>query len=364
MKQIRIAYFISPHGFGHASRACSIMIELTKIYPEIRFEIFTKVPKWFFQDSLVANFGYHPFLTDVGLVQESPLKENLDETIKALSGFFPFRKSIIKNLSEKVKKLKCKIIICDISPLGIAVAHESGICSILIENFTWDWIYREYAKYNSGFLPYVEYLKNQFKLADYHIQTEPVCGKRKSDLTVPPISRGKRKNSTEVRKILGIKQNSKVVMITMGGIREKNNFLKSLQKLSGIIFIIPGGSLKKTKQDNLILLPFHSEFFHPDLINASDAVVGKAGYSTLAEVYASGVPFGYITRSMFRESKVLMQYIKKNMQGIAINENQYIKGRWIKKIPLLLSLPKKPGRENGAGPSAEFIYKITCKNVG
>ena len=37
-------------------------------------------------------------------------------------------------------------------------------------------------------------------------------------------------------------------------------------------------------EKNLILLPHHSVFFHPDLVNASDAVVGKLGYSTLAAV--------------------------------------------------------------------------------
>ena len=30
--------------------------------------------------------------------------------------------------------------------------------------------------------------------------------------------------------------------------------------------------------------------FHPDLVNASDAVIGKAGYNTLAEVFYAGTP--------------------------------------------------------------------------
>jgi hypothetical protein len=39
-----IAYFISPHGFGHASRAAAVMEALYKIESSIRFEIFTTTP--------------------------------------------------------------------------------------------------------------------------------------------------------------------------------------------------------------------------------------------------------------------------------------------------------------------------------
>ncbi len=55
----RIAYFISPHGFGHAARAASVMEAIHEIDPSIRFEIFTASPSWFFQDNLSGLFNYH-----------------------------------------------------------------------------------------------------------------------------------------------------------------------------------------------------------------------------------------------------------------------------------------------------------------
>jgi hypothetical protein len=48
----RIAFFISPHGYGHAARAAGIMEALSGLDPLIRFELFTMVPRWFFADSL------------------------------------------------------------------------------------------------------------------------------------------------------------------------------------------------------------------------------------------------------------------------------------------------------------------------
>ena len=57
---MRIAYFVTPHGFGHAARAAAVMVALQEIDPAIQFDIFTQVPRWFFQDSLVRDVHYYP----------------------------------------------------------------------------------------------------------------------------------------------------------------------------------------------------------------------------------------------------------------------------------------------------------------
>ena len=58
----RIAYFISPHGYGHAARASAVMDAIHDISPSLRFEIFTTVPQWFFEQSLTGPFAYHSFI--------------------------------------------------------------------------------------------------------------------------------------------------------------------------------------------------------------------------------------------------------------------------------------------------------------
>ena len=70
----------------------------------------------------------------------------------------------------------------------------------------------------------------------------------------------------------------------------------------------------------------------------ADAVVGKVGYSTLAEVYHAGVPFGYVMRSNFRESEPMAAFIEKEMQGVYLKESEFSSGRWIAKLQDLLNL--------------------------
>ena len=111
--------------------------------------------------------------------------------------------------------------------------------------------------------------------------------------------------------------------------------------------------------DNLALLPHHSDFFHPDLINACDAVIGKLGYSTLAEIYHAGVPYGYIPRSTFKESEALEAFVKNQMNGCAISESQFQEGSWVSFLPEILALPRiKRDDLNGAVEAARFVCKV------
>ena len=74
--KIKIAYFISPHGFGHAARSAAIMEALNEINDNIEFHLFTLVPRWFFKNSKISNFKYNELLSlniqavIVGLLQE------------------------------------------------------------------------------------------------------------------------------------------------------------------------------------------------------------------------------------------------------------------------------------------------------
>jgi hypothetical protein len=352
-----VAFFISPHGYGHAARASAIMAALQGRNPSVRFEIFTTVPVRLFQKSLTGPFDYHPLLTDIGLAQVSPLRQDMGRTLELLDRFLPFREDQIGALARWLRALGCALVVCDIAPLGIAVARAAGLRSVLVENFTWDWIYQDCADRSGRLGDHARYLASQFRNADYHIQTSPVCRPVSADLTTGPVSRRPVESRQSIRRALGVPEQVSLVLITMGGIQTRYHFLERLTAaLPEIAFVIPGAAATLEIRANLILLPQHSDFFHPDLINAADAVVGKVGYSTLAEVYWAGLPFGYVARPAFRESALLVDYIGRHCRGIAINAEEFEKGLWVDIVPRLLDLPRIERRgDNGAVQAAAFL---------
>jgi len=356
--KIAIAYFITSHGFGHAARASAVMNAIGAKWPFVHFEIFTQTPEWFFKDSLNVSYAYHPEMTDVGLAQTSPFCFDENKTLDALDVFLPFDETRVAALADLVNRRHCQLIVCDISPLGIAVARKARLTSALVENFTWDWIYESYLSLNRRFEKHIDYLKNIFTSVDIRIQAEPVCRHLPSALCVSPVARHSITPPSETRKKLGIPLSAAMVVITLGGIPAQSGFAEALKNYpEPVYFVLPGAAPEASglgrKQGHIVLLPRHSGFYHPDLIAAADAVVGKLGYSTLAEVYHAGVPFGYIPRSDFRESGVFESYIEKNMNGMRISEPDFYSGRWLSQLPGLLGQPQKTVNEqNGADEAA------------
>jgi len=329
------------------------------LQPGVEFELFTNVPEWFFEDSLSCKFLYRSLLTDVGLVQKGPFETDFPHTLRLLDDFYPVNPETTDRIAGVLSEARSRLVVCDIAPMGIVAAGRAGIPCVLVENFTWDWIYEDYAGEHEEFSKHVDYLKTVFSSADYHIQTSPVCRPGRPDLCASPVSRKPRLPASEVRKEIGVGEDIKVVLVTTGGIPSRFPFIEKISSGQGVVLLIPGAGERKQVRSNIILLPHRSGFFHPDLVNASDAVVGKAGYSTLAEVYWAGVPFGYVIRTGFRESGVLASFIENNMQGIPISAEDLHEGTFISRVPELLSM--KLGRRdgvNGADQIAEAILGL------
>lgn len=357
--QRSLAYVISPHGFGHAARSSAVMAAIHDLDPGICFDIFTTVSPRFFQDSLSGPFRCHPVLTDIGLAQKSPFEEDLDETVRQLDGFLPFNSAVLDDLSAMLRHLGCKLVICDIAAIGIAAAQKARIPSVLVENFTWDWIYESYQKKETGFQRHIDYLKTIFSQADVHVQAEPVCRPVSADITVPPVSRRPKTPRPDTRRKLGVPEDQPLILISTGGIPEDYYFDDILKQKRDMRFILAGFGNALEQKENLIYLPRHAGVYHPDIVHAADAVVGKAGYSTLAEVYHAGLPFGYISRPAFREADILDRFIHDRMVGLEIGEHEFRAGDWVRCIDELLQ-PVRRRRvrtDNGAIRIADLVMR-------
>lgn len=299
---MNIAFFISSHGYGHAAREAAIMAALKSRSSNISISIYTETPVSFFRQSRITEFQYHVVKTDIGLVQSSPFQSDLAATIRRLKEWNESFEACSSEMAASLNKSHTDLVISDISPLGIASARKAGIPGILIENFTWDWIYEPFLPDYPELKLIIEEFRVVYESADFHLQLEPVCRlSEKSSLTIPLVSRPPLKSRTETRHVLGILPDQRLGIISMGGIRIPDN----------VRVAVLGNFESVTTVGNLIQIPHESDFYHPDLVTAADFVIGKAGYSLIAEVITQGKPFGYINRSDFRESPCLDQFLRK-----------------------------------------------------
>lgn len=357
---LKLAWFISPHGFGHAARASAMMDEVFRLRPGAVFEVFTTVPEWFFAASLSAPFNYHPCRCDVGLVQRSALEEDIGATVERLDAADLLAEATVNTLAAQVVSLGCQAVVADISPQGLAVARAAGLPSILVENFTWDWIYRAYAARWPSLSRWVELFEAEFIQCDLRIQAEPWCRPVDGALRVPPISRRPRNGRESIRKDLGIEEGNPMLLVSMGGIPWRFSGLERAAQAQGLTVVVPGGGTTEARNGSLIVLPHHSRFHHPDLVHAADGVLAKLGYSTIAEVWSAGGSLGWIGRPSFPESAEMARWVRQHLGGAEISRDELVEGRWVARLGEIVEATRSSAapRRGGAPAAATAVLDI------
>lgn len=363
-----IAYFVSSHGFGHAARSAAIIDRLCALEPNLRVEVFTGTPDWFFEQSfgpslrLGERIHLRPWTTDVGLVQKTALAEDLQASAAQLGRWLPLSANAVAEAAEAVRRSAAQLVVCDISPLGLAVARHLHLPSVLVENFTWSWIYRGYGA--PELEPFVRHLDPLFHSPHLHLRTEPCCGPSQGDAEVlAPIARPSRRGRREVRGSLGLDGDAPLVLVTMGGVPWAFDHLDRhlearADRLGDLHLVVAGGADRITRRGRHLLIPHRSELYHPDLVNAADAVVGKLGYSTVAEVAQAGARLGYIPRPRFPESPELESWVEKHLSCRRVEPDELVDGAWLDHLADLLRRPRRPPLGGGGEQAARRILDL------
>ncbi len=323
---------------------------------DVRIELFTTVPAWFFEQSGCRHLKMNSVQADVGFAQRTPLHEDLPETVNRLDRWLPFKESLVADLAQHIRQARCVAVVCDISPLGIAAAHAAGVPSVLVENFTWDWIYAAYPE-SSALQRHGARLAFWFERADWRIQTEPVCRRiPRADMVSAPVGRKPRQERYKTRAQLGLTDDARVALVSFAG-RGDWTLPELAAACPDIFFVAPGFSGGGEAHERVIM-PAMDAFYHPDLVEAADMVIAKTGYSTVAEAYWAGRPLGYMKRPRFPEHAILADFIKRRGLGLEVPAEGGRAAALADAIRRLLAMrPVAPEGENGADQIAGFLLE-------
>jgi hypothetical protein len=351
-----IAAFVSPHGFGHAARSSAVMLAAME-QGGARFDVFTTAPRWFFEESLGGAFRYHEEVVDVGFRQRSALHVDVDATVAALRDFLPLHEERVSALAAKVRAMGCRAVLSDIAPLGIAVAERAGLPSVLVENFSWPWLYEPYAAHRPELKAFGDELARWTARASVHVQARPMCEPNPALEAVDPIGRPPRDGRKEVRGTLGVPEGVPLVVVTMGGYEEDLSFLPRLEAVSDTHFLVTGAH-RTERQGRVHLYDNRTPLYMPDVLRAADAVVAKLGYGMVAEVWAEGLPFAQVTRPGFREMAALEAFADEQLAGFRLSDGDFAAGAWIDRLPELLATDRRPHEGGGAGRVSEILLEV------
>jgi hypothetical protein len=346
---VTIVFYISGHGFGHASRSIELLTELAARRPDARLLVRTSVPLWLFRATAPAHVEVRPIETDTGVTQIDSLNVDEPETARRAASFYG---TFDRRADEEAAFLtaeRATVVLGDIPPLAFTAAARAGVPSVAIANFTWDWIYRAYDAFGRDGAGVIDVVRDAYATATRALRL-PLHGGFDAMAAVtsdiPFIARRSRRDAAETRERLGIAGDRPFVLACF----------------SGADIDLPYQNLADT--EHLTVLAPEREapagLTYPDLVAAADVVVSKPGYGIVSECIANGTPFLYTSRGRFVEYDVFVAGMPRVLRCRYLDRSDLLAGRWAGAVRALLAQPSPPetARVDGALVAAEEILGL------
>lgn len=277
---MKYAFYITNHGFGHASRNVPIIKKILKDNLSNHIYIKTDAIRCDFLKRNLSEFieqiSYHEDCKENGLIlQTGKMIPDLVKMKKVITTDFLYWNQYIERESQFLLDNKIDVVVADIIPWAIKAAKLCKIPSVLIGNFNWSEMYKSYYG-KEIWEPY----SNCYKLADkaiwYEIHAKELHNYCRNFECVSLVSRTA--DTDEVKKIQS--QFSKnIIFVSLGASAElsKSIYVEDLP----YEFLITRGLNLEGK--NVHVLP-DNMINTPDYIAASKYVIAKGGWSTVAEI--------------------------------------------------------------------------------
>jgi UDP:flavonoid glycosyltransferase YjiC (YdhE family) len=347
---VSVVFYISGHGFGHASRSIEIINALIDRRPHQRVIIRSSVAPWLVERTARPGVVLSPAEVDTGVVQLGSLNLDATESIRRAEAFMATLDQRVATEAAFLRANGAVMTISDLPALGIAAGNAVGIPALASGNFTWDWIYEHYqdGAHVARQIGYVyKYTTRALRMPMWGgFETMPEI----SD--IPFVARRSRRDPDDVRDALGIPIDQRVVLTSFGGYGLDGLNEHALRSLDGYHVLLPGMLDEQAMYDR--------GYRYEDLVRAVDIVVTKPGYGIISECIANDTALLYTSRGDFREYQVLVDAMPNYLRSAFIDHADLFAGNWKSHLDSLRAQPDPPTRPetNGADVAADILLDI------
>ena len=374
-----IVFYVSGHGFGHASRTIEVINAVLDRRPETRIGVRTSAPRWLFDLTVKGKIAFSTLECDTGVVQIDALTLDEADSIRRAAAFHSDLVTRAASETRVLRELGAGLIVGDIPPLAFAVGAAAGIPSIALGNFTWDWVYADYPRVRlaPSLLPAIRgaYAKGTMAL---RLPMSAGFETFSNVKDIPMIARHATRTRQEVCKLLKLPTDKPLVLMSFGGYGLPGLETDGLAKFKKYTVVttsnLPVGRTRKQallaeRKGSFISVNeeamYNAGVRYEDLVGAAEAVVTKPGYGIITECIANDTAVLYTSRGHFPEYDVLVEEMPKYLRTAFIGQEELFAGKWGTPLDKLLAQPKakhyKKPDTNGADAAAEVLLKTLDK---
>lgn len=317
-----MAVYVTSHGFGHMNRTAAVLNQLPREIPvSIRSDA-SLFGLW--ERRVVRSISMSQYVSDSGAVNP-PGDSNTTDARATIDRAVRVHDQAMARLDDEVSWLRQRriaAVLCDAPAIPLVAARRAGIPGFLMTNFTWADIYAPYAREIGGAATrLVADLRRAYRHATALFRMQPALKmswlKPAADVGMV-VHKGVNRRA-ELIKQLGLTKRDRIVYLYIGRYGQDDLDWSRLGRLEsrGVHFVsyepAPGGG-----PSNFHLMPDYG-WSGGELIASTDAVVAKAGYSTVCEAMATRTPMIYPPRRGFAEYRSLDQALRAWPGGVPVS---------------------------------------------
>jgi L-arabinokinase len=370
LKSLVIVFYISGHGFGHATRDLEVIRQIHHQRPAARIIVRTLVPESFLKQSARAPIEVQPCETDTGMAQIDSLRLDEAETIRRATVFYSTFGDRVAAEASVLESVGASVVVGDVPPLAFAAAARAAIPAIALANFTWDWIYARYAAFRDSAPNVLTTIGEAYAATSLALRLPFAGGFATMSMIrdVPLIARRSRRTRDENRRLLNLDGNRPVVLASFGGHQTAIDYGR-VASTNGVTLALTDYEARPVREMGTFdgrLRCFTTEALdvadirYEDLVAAADVVVSKPGYGIVSECIANQAALLHTSRGVFAENEVLLAGMKRVLRNRFISQEDLRGGRWEPSIRELLAEPEPPEDMpiNGASVAASAILEV------
>lgn len=343
VKGRKIAYYVSAHGYGHGVRSSDIIRAVFRQASDIEIVLVSTLPPAFLENRLrPVRIALRDGQFDVGMVQLDSIRVDVEATRRRVEDLCARWDVLVGQEVRWLREQRVGMVVCDIPAIPIDAAKCLGLPAVVVANFSWDWIYEEFAERDPRWRPFVERFARAYAQTDLLLKL-PFSGEMEvfpRRVEIPLVATPGRPRREDLARVTGADSSQFWVLLSFTTLAWDDAALRRVQQIEGYEFFTvqplewEGRNLHAVNRE---VIPFS------DVLASVDIVVSKPGFGLLSECVVNKKPLVYADRSDFREYAILEREMKRCLPCVHISSDALYQGELEPALRAALKAPAPAG---------------------
>lgn len=356
-----LVWYVTPHGYGHATRSCEVIHALRRTHPETPVILATTHPEALLRTRLEddAVRVRHVALDD-GLIMRDAVTMDLKASLLARADRRAAHAGAVRDEAQFLRNCGARLVAADIPAAAFEAAEYAGVPSLGLGNFSWSWVYASLARDDPRWAEAAEAMRNGESRAGRLLRYpahEPMSGFHRIE-DVPFPSRAGRRRRKDIAARTGLDPDRRWALMSFAALDlpaaalEEMSASRTVEWISVLPLAWPGRPhFHAVRREDL---PFR------DLMASCDAVLTKPGHGILGECVAAGAPMACVERPDWPEHDVLMGFIRRHVRHATLSIADLARGGAEAAVCAAISAPAPSEPPPPADPAAvaERVYAL------